>query len=209
MKILSGVAVAAVLLALGLLIGGQVGLSEDGWGALGQWFGGGASTAAVVAALTIARRDWQSAHLAAASARRAHAFLVVSACTEKKIVVTNHGPEPITQLVVPRIYAPDGGITANPAEFPPEYRPMLLPGDTWTVDYPASGHRSVSDLRVRLLAIMEDNPAAVLDAEIHWTDLHGTHWKRRGQLEPLTTRTSDWSAPNLLDRIEQDGKATN
>jgi len=195
-------AVLLVLAGLGLMINTDTWLDEEEWSALGQWAGGLGAVAAVCVALWIAHRDWRSASETALSAQRARAFLIITTCGEQGVVVVNHGPDPVTQLVVPRVGGSHGGITADPEEFPPEVRAVLMPNESWTVRFPVSGRSGLADFRVLAPSFLDESE--VLTADVRWTDLQGTHWRRIGDQEPKQTSTSDWRSPTLSDVIEKE-----
>ncbi|WP_143760856.1 hypothetical protein [Actinosynnema mirum] len=185
--------VIGTLLAVTAAVRSQWLLDVDGWAALGQWVGGLGAFAAVAAALWIASRDRRAADLRDQEAARSHAFLVVATCTDQGVLVVNHGPEPVTRLVVPKLHSQQvGELIVDDMQIAVRQKDMLLPGESWIAPYPRPDEREWrQEVKTHMIRVMDDDPDAVR-AEVHWSDLGGRHWVRVGSLDPRGANASDW-----------------
>ncbi|MFF5097788.1 MULTISPECIES: hypothetical protein [Actinosynnema] len=206
--VLGGTAVFLVTLALVLGIAAAIlvewPFDADGWAALGQWVGGLGAFAAVAVALGIASRDRRDGDRRERDAARSRAFLVTTSFRAEGVVVTNHGPEPVTRLVVPALHSQAGVLTADDAGIPVRQLDMLLPGQSWTAPWPKPREQDVKIAVItHVLRELDDDPAAVR-AEVHWSDLGGRHWVRVGSLDPREATASDWRPTAEIDQHIKD-----
>lgn len=183
-------AIVACVATVAVTVGTRFWLGTDDWAGLGQWVGGLGSFAAVVAALSIA--DGERRREASQRRERAtiHPYYIVGSMrgalvlegpargmTDWKLLVTNLGTEPVLDVEIIALYAPDDPtpmkITTN--ESP---RRVLVPGAPWSVGWESATQQDDYLLRGAM------DTFRYLWVEIRFTDLAGVCWRRIGNQAP-------------------------
>ncbi|MFD5245015.1 hypothetical protein ACFWIW_10750 [Amycolatopsis sp. NPDC058340] len=156
-------------------------LGPGDWAGLGQWVGGLGAFAAALVALDIARRETVHREEADAHQDFVRATFITSR-TEggQSLVISNRGPEPVTDVLVTNYYEP-GEDHPRVVQMAPIQilMPMLPPYNT---DFESKPH--MPNLNTELASMIQRG--VVFGYE--YTDMRGNRWSRRGDELPVLAK---------------------